>query len=194
MEIDERRIKSAILSVLMESSRTTELNESRDHPPTPGASYPVQGNQEPGDVIRLVSGKYKIPAEDLNYHPNDRRVYYEPKRRSKAKRQVYSKPDGMSIKDYYSNIVLRVNPKLKAAEDMYDDEVWAPVRNVGRYFGRQTTVSTRCPTTRGSELSTLGMQQRAASLHRTQRRRGVPCSSIFSGTTGTAIPCTRAQT
>lgn len=112
----------------------SELNESRDHPPTPGASYPVQMNQEPGEVIRLIAGKYHLPPEDFNYNRNDRKVYYAPKKRKTVKRQKYSKPDGMSIKDYYSSIVLKVNPKLKAAEELYDDEVWMPVRNAGRYF------------------------------------------------------------
>lgn len=112
----------------------TELNESRDHPPTPGSSYPVQMSQEPGDVIRLIAGKYHLSPEDFNYNQNDKKVYYNPKKRKTVKRQKYSKPADMSIKDYYSSIVLKVNPKLKEGEDIYDDEVWMPVRNAGRYF------------------------------------------------------------
>lgn len=108
-----------------------ELDESRDRPPQPGEAISILPGKTPSDMVRLYMNKYHLEKEDFNYDRYQRKLVYKPRKRAKQK---ISKPADMSIKDYYSSIVLKVNPKLKADEELYDDEVWMPVRNAGRYF------------------------------------------------------------
>ena len=108
-----------------------ELDESRDRPPQPGETISILPGKTPSDMVRLYMNKYHLEKADFNYDRYQRKLVYKPRKRAKQK---ISKPADMSIKDYYSSIVLKVNPKLKADEELYDDEVWMPVRNAGRYF------------------------------------------------------------
>lgn len=109
----------------------SELGESRDRPPQPGEVISILPGKTPGDMVRLYMNKYHLEKEDFNYDRYQRKLVYKPRKHAKQK---ISKPADMPVKDYYSNIVLKVNPKLKEEEAEYQDEVWAPVKNVGRYF------------------------------------------------------------
>ncbi len=133
MKITEEQIKSIVLSVLKEATGMRPLQ--------PKEKFTVQPDKTPGDMIKLLSKAHGVPPEDFTYDRYSRKICYDPRKRPKVERQKFSKPEDMSVKDYYSSIVLKVNPKIKEDEEKYDDEIWMPVKNVGRYFKGQADYS-----------------------------------------------------
>lgn len=61
--------------------------------------------------------------------------------KKKKKKPVISKPDNMSIEEYYKNVVIPNKPELADKEQEYTNEQWLPVQNIGRYFNGEPDFS-----------------------------------------------------
>lgn len=78
-------------------------------------------------TAKMIAAKFGVNASDFVQFGNT--IIFQPK-----KKVVFSKPANMSVKDYFEKIVLPNNDEIAAMVAMYDDEVWLPIQNIGRYF------------------------------------------------------------
>lgn len=98
------------------------------------------------NVPPQIQGKYieKMKREYPDLDPNG--FFYmggtlkhsgkkAPKRPKSEPKEKISKPEDMSIEEYYSKLVLPNNQKIASKENEFADEDWRPVKNIGRYFG-----------------------------------------------------------
>lgn len=80
-------------------------------------------------IAKMIAFKYGVDASDFTFDKLGNKLIYAPK-----KKAIIKKPKGMSVADYYNNIVLASNKKLAETEKKYINEEWKPVQNLGRYF------------------------------------------------------------
>jgi hypothetical protein len=78
-------------------------------------------------TAKMIASKFGVNASDFIQFGN--KIIFQPK-----KKVVFSKPANMTVKDYFEKIVLPNNDEIAAMVAMYDDEVWLPIQNIGRYF------------------------------------------------------------
>lgn len=81
-------------------------------------------------MAKAIANKYGVNSADFEYDRLSKKLFYRPK-----KKVVYSKPEKMSVQEYFDTIVLANNKELAAKVAMFEDEVWMPIINIGRYFG-----------------------------------------------------------
>ena len=74
------------------------------------------------------------------------------------KKPIISKPENMSVEEYYTKYVLPNNPKMAEKEEQYSDEDWRPVQNIGRYFGGEVDYSSYYEVSNYGRLKTINFK------------------------------------
>jgi hypothetical protein len=87
-------------------------------------------NKEAEKNPNLDPAGYQWFGDELRHNEKPR-----PKSAPKPKRQIISKPEGMSDEEYEQKLVIPNNPKFREKLEQYDDEEFRPIVNGGRYFG-----------------------------------------------------------
>ena len=86
-------------------------------------------------VIKKVASEHpELDPKGFYYTSTGDLVHNGKKKIKSAPKEKLSKPENMSVEEYYQNIVLPNNPKMAQKENQYADEDWRPVQNIGRYF------------------------------------------------------------
>ena len=97
-------------------------------------SFSIPSGFNAKQTAKMIAAKFGVNASDFVQFGNT--IIFQPK-----KKVVFSKPEKMSVEDYFNNIVLPNNKELAAMVAMYDDEVWLPIQNIGRYFDGEVDYS-----------------------------------------------------
>lgn len=123
IRLTEGDLHNLVKNVLFNLNENTETHEAVKK----GQTFNLHGL--PFDrMINILSKKFKRPKSDFKYDRKSDLIIYNPKK------EIISKPEGMSIEQYYKEMVLPNNPEMAQAEAMYNDEVWKPVGDSERYF------------------------------------------------------------
>lgn len=116
----------------------------------------VLNGMEPEKMARIISSKYGVSPSDF-VKGKGNTIKYMPK--AKPKKQVVSKPEGMSVEQYKEKYVIPMKPELKDEEG----EEWRPVPNNGRYFGGDVEYGNYYEISNFGRLRTINLQNAAKS-------------------------------
>lgn len=79
-------------------------------------------------TARMIATKYGVDV--LDFVEQGKKIVYLPKKKTAIK-----KPKGMTISDYFEQIVLLNNQEVAKQITLFEGEKWLPIQNIGRYFG-----------------------------------------------------------
>ncbi len=77
-----------------------------------------------------------LGVEVCDFVENGKKLIYIPK-----KKTIIKKPNNMGMAEYIEKLVLPNNQEFSIASGKYENEVWRPVQNVGRYFDGEVDYS-----------------------------------------------------
>ena len=85
-------------------------------------------------MTKMLANNLGVEASDFVEHGN--KLVYAPKKKAAIK-----KPNNMGIAEYVEKLVKPNNKDFSLASEKYENEVWRPVQNIGRYFDGQVDYS-----------------------------------------------------
>lgn len=77
-----------------------------------------------------------LGVEVCDFVENGKKLIYIPKKKS-----IIKKPNNMGMAEYIEKLVLPNNQEFSIASGKYENEVWRPVQNIGRYFDGEVDYS-----------------------------------------------------
>ena len=77
-----------------------------------------------------------LGVEVCDFTEKGNKLIYIPK-----KKAIIKKPNNMGMAEYIEKLVLPNNKEFSIASGKYENEVWRPVQNIGRYFDGQVDYS-----------------------------------------------------
>ena len=120
IRVNEQQLKRIISESVVRVLNEQELK--------PGTKFSV-GKNNATILAKMIAKQYGIDVNTLRFDGVN--LVYEPKTKQRKK---ISKPDNISVYEYYRKYVLPNNPKMAQEAERYEDEDWRPVQNIGRYF------------------------------------------------------------